>query len=131
MSVTHQFYIKVEKYSDVLIKLIKNKTNNDIIKLLNTQLKINNNLQWLSSSNSTWDVEILYNYIDWFMLFFYEINDNIYCGHMFERSISFYYFINNLKVFLTNGLLEHFHLNSHGTSLLPIDISEKLYNELK
>jgi hypothetical protein len=90
-----------------------------------------NNSIWSSSSNSTWKTEKLYNYMDWMNNFIDDIKDDNFCGHMHERSLSMFYYIHNLNVLMTNGLMSHFQLNTHGTSPLPPDRFKKLYNNLK
>ena len=45
---------------------------------------------------------------------------------MFERSISFYHFINEIKYHLTIGFMEHLQINSHGTSPLSNLRSERM-----
>ena len=60
-----------------------------------------------------------------------DIKENQFCGHMHERSLSFYYFINELKVYNTKNLMTHFQLNTHSTSPLPPDRFNSLYSNLK
>lgn len=127
MSISDVVYVEYRQYSGTLVESINKKTNIDILDLI---LNLKKDTSWSSSSNSTWRTDVLKNYIDWFMNFIDDIENDIYSGHMFERSISFYYFINNLKVFLINGLMMHAQLNSHGTSPLSLDRSKRMYKTL-
>lgn len=121
-------YIKFTKFSDKLVKSIYEKTNIDILKIIND---MNPNSVWSSSSNSTWKTSTLINYMEWFNQFLDDIVESEYCGHMHERSISFYYIINKLSIFLTNNLIKHFQLNSHNTSGFFQDRHKLYYNNLK
>jgi hypothetical protein len=69
--------------------------------------------------------------MDWMNNFIDDIKDDNFCGQMHERSLSMFYYIHNLNVIMTNGLMSHFQLNTHGTSPLPPDRFKKLYNNLK
>jgi hypothetical protein len=91
----------------------------------------NSHSLWSSSSNSTWKVSELKNYIIWFEQFIDDIKNSLYCGHIHERSLSFFYFIYNLNVFNTQNLMTHYQLNTHGTSPLPPERFNQLYNNLK
>lgn len=131
MLINDPVYIKMRQYVDGLITSIKNKTNIDIDKLINMLYIKNNNSVWSSSSNSTWKVSEWIKYMNWFSNFIEDIKDNPYCGHMHERSISFFYFIYNLNVINMPHLMEHLQLNTHGTSPLEKERFNNLYNNLK
>lgn len=127
ISISDPVFINMEMYSLPLINSIKNKTNIDIKHIINSLPK---NHLWSSSSNSTWKVDVLKNYIKWFELYIDDIKDDKYCGHMFERSISFYHFINEIKHHLTIGYMEHLQINSHGTSPLSNLRSQQMLKKL-
>lgn len=126
MSIFDVVYLKQTQYSDKLIESIYKKTKVDIKSVIENS-KIT---QWSSSSNSTWKTSILNNYVEWFEQFVDDIKNNQYCGHMHERSLSFFYISKNLKVFLAKNLMTHVQLNSHGTSPLPPERAKQLYNTL-
>lgn len=128
MSINDVVYISQKQYSKELIDSVKNKTGFDIVKMISS---LPSNSTWSSSSNSTWKTEVLKEYIDWFVSFIDEMKTSSYCGHIHERSISFYYFMKKLKVFLTRGLMVHVQLNSHGTSPLPPERALEMYKLLK
>lgn len=131
MSINDPVYIKMRQYVDNLIISIKNKTNIDIDNLINILYNKNKNTVWSSSSNSTWKVSEWVKYMNWFSNFIDDIKENPYCGHMHERSISFFYFINNLNIINMTHLMEHLQLNTHGTSPLEKERFNNLYNNLK
>jgi hypothetical protein len=131
MDILDPVYIKQEQYTKELISSIKTHTNYDVLKLLQNLTKSNSQTLWSSSSNSTWKVSELIKYIEWFEKFIDDIKDSVYCGHMHERSLSFFYFIYNLNVLNTQNLMTHYQLNTHGTSPLPPERFNQLYNNLK
>jgi len=116
----HPLFIEDKTYSDVLIKDIKEKTGIDMFQLVATYSKKNPNLLWQNTSNSSWKVSILKEYVLWAKQFQEVLSKFEYAGHAIERSISFFYYIKKLNVSLTSGLLEHLQLNSHKSDpLLP------------
>lgn len=115
LTAKHPFFIEVKTYSDVLVKDIKDKTGVDMIELVNSYLKKNPNLLWQNTSNSSWKVSVLKEYVNWVKQFVDVLSKFEFAGHAIERSISFFYYIKRLNVSLTNGLLEHLQLNSHKT----------------
>lgn len=131
MSVDDIVYTKQSQYSKELVESIEKKYGYNVVNFIEELKKNNSQIMWSSSSNSTWKTSVLIKYIDWFMSFVDDISDSNFCGHMHERSISFYYFKENLKVILTRGLMIHVQLNSHGTSPLSPERAKMLYNYLK
>jgi len=131
MLVTDPVYLTFSQYTDKLIESINKNSGVNIHSVFDKILSENNRALWSSSSNSTWKVSELKNYIDWFVPFIDDIKNSDYCGHMHERSLSFYYYVAKLKVKLTNNLMTHFQLNSHGTSPLPPERGAELYKQLK
>ena len=128
LSAKHPLFIQEKMYSDVLVEDIKNKTGVDIFELTNHYLKRNPNLLWQNTSNSSWEVSVLKEYVEWAEQFIDVLSKFEYAGHAIERSISFFYYIKKLNVSLTNGLLEHLQLNSHKTDpFLPKN--DKRFNE--
>ena len=59
-----------------------------------------------------------------------DILDSNFCGHMHERSISFFHFIFNCKVIDIKNIMTHFQFNTHGTSPLAKDRFNQLYKNL-
>lgn len=130
MSVNDPVYIKMRQFSDDLVTQIKLKTNVEIEKLIDETWKNNFFATWSSSSNSTWKVESWKKYMDWFYQFLDVVKLSKFSGHMHERSLSFFYRIYNLNVLDTNNLMIHLQLNTHGTSPLPQNRFNQLYNTL-
>lgn len=130
MIISDIVYIKQEQYSIELINSVKEKTGFDITKMINEIQNQNPRALWSSSSNSTWKVSELKNYIDWFVDHLDNVVKSNFSGHIHERSLSFYYFMKNLKVFLVKNLMIHVQLNSHGTSPLPPERAKELYKLL-
>jgi hypothetical protein len=130
MIISDIVYIKQEQYSIELINSVREKTGFDITKMINNLQSNNPRTMWSSSSNSTWKVSELKNYIEWFADHLDNIVKSNFSGHIHERSLSFYYFMKNLKVFLVQNLMIHVQLNSHGTSPLPPERAKELYKLL-
>jgi hypothetical protein len=130
MSVSDPVYVQMRQYSDFLVSSIKKNTNVDVYKIVDEKFKENFFTTWSSSSNSTWKTEVWEDYMSWFENFLDDIKEGEYCGHMHERSLSFFYFINNLKVHEIPNIMSHFQLNTHGTSPLPKERFDQLYNKL-
>ena len=130
MSVSDPVYIKMSQFSDDLVNQIKLKTNVEIEKMINEIWKNNFFATWSSSSNSTWKTESWKKYMDWFYQFLDVVKLSKFSGHMHERSLSFFYRIYNLNVLDTNNLMIHLQLNTHGTSPLPQNRFNQLYNTL-
>ena len=131
MSIMDPVYVLQSQYSKELIDSVLSKTGVDIISVLQKLSQKNSHSLWSSSSNSTWKVSELKNYIIWFEQFIDDVKNSLYCGHIHERSLSFFYFIYNLNVFNTQNLMTHYQLNTHGTSPLPPERFNQLYNNLK
>jgi hypothetical protein len=73
--------------------------------------------------------EIFEEYMKWFEPLIDEIKDDKYCGHAQERAVSFFNTVKNKRISLTNGLLKHFQLNSHGTQTIKVNY-EVSHNKL-
>jgi hypothetical protein len=130
MLVDDPVYVNMTQYSKELIESVERKENIKITDIINELKLKDKNLKWSSSSNSTWKTEHFYNFTEWLSNYIDDIKTSDYCGHIHERSISFYYFMKNLKVYNTTNLMSHLQLNSHGTSPLPKNRFNQLYNNL-
>lgn len=128
MSLQEPCYIKDRIWSDLMIQKIKEIHNVDIDDMLS---KLSSNTLWSATSNTTWRTEYLIEYLKWFEPVFESMKDFQYAGHAHERSLSFFYFTTKGKVFITKDYVEHFQLNSHGTSPLEPNRFEKFYEQLK
>lgn len=130
MNLSDPVYIKMRQYVNELINSIKQKTKVDIDQIINEKIKNDYFSFWGSSSNSTWKVSVWKNYMEWFDQFVDDILDSNFCGHMHERSISFFHFIFNCKVIDIKNIMTHFQFNTHGTSPLAKDRFNQLYKNL-
>lgn len=130
MSVNEPCYLIDKRWTSDMIESIKKNYNVDMNKFFESFIKNNYNMSWSSTSNSTFSKEHFEGYMKWFEKIFEDLKNTEFPGHAHERSISFYYFINNLKVGIFPGFIEHFQLNSHETSPLEINRFDKLFNNL-
>lgn len=108
-------YFMDSRFTEPLVSEVKKNENIDIVDIIK-KIKIkNSNLQWATTSNSTWKREVLFKYIEWFSKYINKIGPTPCAGHIAERSISFFYFINKINVQLALNLIEHLQLDSHKT----------------
>lgn len=131
MSVDDPVYIKMSQYSKEIIDAVYKRENINILDVINVCKTKDKNLQWSSSSNSTWKKENFYAFTEWLSMYVEDIVKSNYCGHIHERSISFYYLMKKMKVVNTKDLMTHLQLNTHGTSPLPENRFNELYKFLK
>lgn len=126
---THSQYIRERKLVDKLFLAIKDTYKIDFERSLNNIIKSNPEMLWSSTSNITFNTEVFNQYMTWFEPLIEFMKDDTYCGHSFERSISFFYLLKNKKIALTRGLIQHFQLNSHETQPHKVDF-EKSFEKL-
>jgi hypothetical protein len=130
MSVHEPCYLKDRIWTEKMIESIKKHYSIDMDIFFKNYIQKNQSSSWSSTSNSTFSKETFNNYMIWFEKIFEDLKTFEFPGHSHERSISFYYLINNLKVAIFPGFIEHFQLNSHDTSPLPNNRFDKLFNNL-
>jgi hypothetical protein len=111
----HPVFIKENIYTGDFIKLIKERDNVDITQLVDKYVSKNPNILWQTTSNSTWNFEVLKSYILWAEKYIDYFENFEYAGHAIERSISLFYYINKINTHFTNNLMQHLQLNSHQT----------------
>ena len=89
---------------------------------------VNNNPQsvWSSTSNTTFRVDIFNDYMKWFQPIANDIKETKTSGHAHERSVTYYSTINNKKIGITNGLLQHVQMDSHKTQGHYVDEKEQI-----
>lgn len=132
MQITDPVYIQWDNLVKNLIDSIKAHTKVDVINVIDEIKQKYKNAVWSSSSNSTWKTDTLKMYVEWFHQFVPDIVTSKYCGHMHERSISFFYYIHKIKTYIANNLIFHLQLNSHQTSdNLNKNRFNTAYNQLK
>jgi len=108
-------YIKNPDWVRSIFPAIKKIHKLDIEREIKYNINRNPDSMWSATNNITFKKEIFDEYMKWFEPLIDEIKNDEYCGHAQERAISFFYTTKNKKMALTNGLLKHFQLNSHGT----------------
>jgi hypothetical protein len=130
MSINEPCYLKDRIWTEKMIGSIKTHYSIDMDDFFKNYISKNPNSVWSSTSNSTFSKKTFDGYMIWFEKIFEDLKTFEFPGHSHERSISFYYLLNNLKIAIFSGFIEHFQLNSHNTSPLSEDRFEKLYKNL-
>jgi hypothetical protein len=130
MGIKEPCYLLDRRWTTDMIESIKKNYNLDMDNFFTEFIKNNPNSNWSSTSNSTFTKEHFEKYMCWFENIFVDLKNSEFPGHAHERSISFYYFLNKLKVAIFPGFIEHFQLNSHETSPLESNRFDKLFNNL-
>lgn len=130
MSINEPCYLKDKIWTEQMIDSIRKHYSVDMNLFFKEYVSKNPNSVWSSTSNSTFSKTTFEGYMNWFEKLFEDLKYFEFPGHSHERSISFYYFLNNLKVAVFPGFIEHFQLNSHNTSPLPENRFDKLYKNL-
>jgi len=62
----------------------------------------------------------------WFQPIVNDIKETKTCGHAHERSITYYATLNNKKIGITNGLLQHIQMDSHKTQGHQVNMEDSL-----
>jgi hypothetical protein len=108
-------YIENKDWVEHIFHALKKVYNLDIEKSIKNLLRIKPQLIWASTSNITFKQETFNEFMKWFEPLIPYLKDSKTSGHAFERAISFFYFIKNKKVAITNGILQHIQMDSHKT----------------
>ena len=117
-------YINNDNWVRSILPAIKKIHNLDVKSIIYSIVKTYPDSFWSSTNNITFKKEIFNEYMNWFEPLIDEIKGDDYCGHAQERAISFFYLTKNKKMKLTNGLIAHFQLNSHGTQTHYVNYDE-------
>ena len=64
----------------------------------------------------------------WFEPLIPHLKETQTSGHAFERAVSFYYFIKNKEMVLTNGVIKHIQMDSHKTQGHNVDFDKNMTN---
>jgi hypothetical protein len=131
LSINHPFFINYTDFADTLIESLYRRYDinvHSLIKELN--IKYNNKMLWSGSNNCTWKKETFFNFMEWFEPLIPDLKDNKFCGHMQERAVSIFFLYKKLNALLMPNYIEHFHLNTHDTSLRPQAESAHMYEYL-
>ena len=126
VSVNNYHYIQNPNWVSEIFSAINTVYKQNIESLLNRVIKQNPKLNWSSTSNVTFKTDIFNQFMTWFDPLIPLIKNSVYCGHAFERSLSFFYISKNKKMILTNGLLEHIQMDSHKTQGHMVDFDKNI-----
>jgi hypothetical protein len=107
---------------------IKRVYNFDMYRFIKNLSLKNPKLLWSSTSNTTFQKDVFFEFMSWFEPLIDYIKDTRTCGHAHERAISFFYLSKNKKMSLTNGVLQHLQLDSHQTQGVYEDRKNQLEN---
>lgn len=121
-------FIDNTKWVDTLFKAITEVYKIDFEKTLRILMKKNQNLHWSSTSNSTMRYDFFEEYMKWFEPMIEIVAESKTAGGGHERSISFFYFLNNIPIVLTNGLIKHFQMDSHKHQGHFVDYDKNIKN---
>jgi hypothetical protein len=121
LSINNSSYIRVKKWSEEIILSIKEKYDTDIYKLVDN---LDKNFNCSITSNHTFSKINFENYMLWVEPLVEDIKDLEMAGHQIERSISFFYLVNNIEFKILPYVLKHFQFDSHKTQ----GISQEKFN---
>lgn len=105
---------------------VKQVYNLDLEKTIRFYMRGNPNMMWSSTSNSTMSYDYFNSYMMWFIPISELIKSSRTAGHAHERSISFYYIVSKINVMLTQGLIKHYQMDSHGTQGHYVDYDKNI-----
>lgn len=114
-------YIKNPDWVQSIFTAFKKVHKIDVEREIKYKINRNPDSLWSATNNITFKTDVFHEYMKWIEPIVYEIKEDRNCGHAQERAISFFYTIKNKKIALTNGLIKHFQLNSHGTQPHYVD----------
>jgi hypothetical protein len=109
------YFVEIPKLNEHILPLISKIYKFDVRAFVQKYIKQNPNAFWSSTSNTTFRADIFDEYMKWFQPLAQRIKETESCGHAHERSISYFSFVKNKKIKLTNGLLNHLQMDSHKT----------------
>jgi hypothetical protein len=124
--ITMPDYVSNFMWVQDIMPSIKKHYNINIFDLIETIKVKNPNEVWSCTSNSTFSKKTFEGYMTWFEKLIEDLKNGTTCGHAHERSISFFYFINNKVVKMLPGLITHFQLDSHKTQGHPVDFNKSM-----
>jgi hypothetical protein len=108
-------FVNNPDWNEHILPLISKIYKFDVRSYVQKLLRQNQNAFWSSTSNTTFRVDIFDEYMRWFQPIAQKIKDTKTCGHAHERSITYFSFVKNKKLALTNNLLKHYQMDSHKT----------------
>ena len=128
LSINSWYYIKEEKLSKPLIDSIRKNYGDDVPSMVNS---MNPNQICTVTSNHTYSVKALDEFMTWMEPMIDDIKLDKYAGHMTERAVSFYYFIKKMTdIELIPNILHHFQMDTHNTQDVPVNKFSDNYDNL-
>jgi len=122
-------FIDNKNWVEELFGAIKQVYKVDLEKTIRFYMRQNPKLVWSTTSNCTMKVSFFNDYMKWFEPLADSIKHSKTAGHGHERSTTFYCLMYKHNPFITQGLIKHYQMNSHGTQDHYVDFDEKI-NEL-
>jgi len=122
----HFQFIMNPEWNEHILPVVRRMYKFDLMAYVNRVLSQNPQAFWSSTSNTTFRSDIFNDYMKWFSPVANEIKETKTCGHAHERSITYYTFVKNKKMALTNGLLKHLQLDSHKTQGHEVNLEESV-----
>jgi hypothetical protein len=116
-------FVNNADWNEHILPLIFKINRFDVRSYVQKLLRQNPNALWSSTSNTTFRVDIFDEYMRWFQPIAQKIKDTRTCGHAHERSITYFSFIKNKKLALTNNLLKHYQMDSHKTQGHEVNVN--------
>jgi hypothetical protein len=119
-------FIVNREWNEHILASIKKHYRVDLLGFYSNVVSNNPNAIWSSTSNTTFRVDIFNDYMKWFQPIVNDIKETKTCGHAHERSITYYATLNNKKIGITNGLLQHIQMDSHKTQGHQVNMEDSL-----
>jgi len=122
-------FIDNKEWTGDLFDSIRKVYKIDLEKTIRSYMRKKPNMLWSSTSNCTMNVDFFNSYMKWFE----PIAENLYgiktAGHAHERSTTFFSLMYKHDVYLTQNLIKHYQMDSHGTQGHFVDYNKNI-NEL-
>lgn len=126
LSCTNYHFIDNKDWVEKLFGAIKEVHKVDLEKTIRIYMKQNPKMVWSTTSNCTMEISFFNEYMKWFEPLFQLIKDSKTAGHGHERSTTFFSLMYKHNPFITQGLIKHYQMNSHGTQEHSIDYNKNI-----
>jgi hypothetical protein len=126
MPMNNFHFIVNREWNEHILASIKKHYRVDLLGFYGNVVSNNPNALWSSTSNTTFRVDVFNDYMKWFQPIMNDIKETKTCGHAHERSITYYATLNNKKIGITNGLLQHIQMDSHKTQGHQVNMEDSL-----
>jgi len=123
---SHYQFISNPEWNEHIVPQINRIYKFNLVSYVQKLLTQNPSAFWSSTSNTTFRLDVFDEYMKWFQPISNQIKETKTCGHAHERSITYFTFVKNKKMMLTNKLLTHIQLDSHKTQGHKVNMEESL-----